>query len=662
MPNLLARESSPYLLQHKDNPVQWYPWGELAFTRAREENKPIFLSIGYSTCYWCHVMERDSFEKRDVAELLNRHFIPIKVDREERPDVDQIYMDVVIGLTGHGGWPMSVFLTPDLKPFWGGTFFYRQQFLSILTQLAGFWGSEREKILNSGASITEAMHSRETGSAKVTVSAAIFDSALRHFRESFDSTWGGFGAAPKFPPAGALRFLMKRDTGIDMVRCTLDAMARGGIHDHVAGGFSRYSTDPKWHIPHFEKMLYDNALLAQAYVDAFQITRQQSYRTVAERIFEFVLRELCDPGGGFYSALDAGEVDKEGEFYAWSREELVAALGTELFTEVSTLFEIEPGGNFEDEKIVLCLRRDLPLERILDTKVQESLKLLFVEREKRRKLHRDEKIISAWNGLMISALARAAFVFDDARWKKAAESAAEFVLRNLVRDGVVFRSFAGNRAALAGYLDDYTALVEGFLALYFASGDSRWYVEARRIQEAQDRLFWLEQGPNVLAGYIYSTAPELIVQKREIHDGATPSGTSMALCNLATLSLLSSDSVYRERALTLCSSLSQTLTQYPFAMVKALEGVSILIEGATQIVLVCGAEGIPHEVSDYLRKNWLPRTVLIIKEQEARGMPDIATGKTAINGRATLYVCKDFTCTAPLNETGEMVDLLRSLK
>lgn len=410
--NRLGQQKSPYLLQHKDNPVHWFPWGEEAFQAAREENKLIFLSIGYSTCYWCHVMEKDSFERKDVAEVLNKDFVSIKVDREEHPDVDQIYMDAVVGITGRGGWPMSVILTPDLKPFFGGTFFRREQFLQILARVQDSWKIEPEKIKESGNNIAVALEKQNSASGSADVSVAILKQAFQQLQKRFDAVYGGFGDAPKFPHALELSLLLRisRRTGsqeaLDMVTRTLDAMSRGGIYDHLGGGFHRYATDARWFAPHFEKMLYDNSLLGWVYLETYQVTRRKEYADVAREILDYVLRDMTDPLGGFHSAEDAGEVDKEGEFYTWTEKELKTILTPQEFNSFQKAYSVTSSGNFEGGRNILYLASEKNSESSNVLLIQDARKKLLLVRNQRVRPHKDDKVLTAWNGLMIATLSK----------------------------------------------------------------------------------------------------------------------------------------------------------------------------------------------------------------------------------------------------------------
>lgn len=512
--NRLGQEKSPYLLQHKDNPINWYAWGPEAFAAARSENKLVFLSIGYATCYWCHMMEKDSFEIQEVADVLNRDFISIKVDREEHPDVDALYMDAVVGMTGQGGWPMSVFLTPDLHPFFGGTFFPRRDFLQLLANIDQAWKTTPQKVLQSGNQITEMLKRREVSPYAEAPTSGLLDAAQRAFSQAFDATYGGFGGAPKFPPAQGLLFLLHEhsrsnhpDT-LKMVTTTLDAMAQGGIHDKIGGGFHRYSVDERWHEPHYEKMLYDNALLTLAYTQAFRVTATADYATVVHTTLGYVLRDLTAAEGGFYAAQDAGAVGQEGEYYRATPE----------------------------------MRATLTPPAI------------------------DTKVLTAWNGLTIAALAAAGQILNEPRYITAAQRAATFIRQHLYTDGKLLRRYCDGDARLDGSASDYAFLIQGLLALHAADQDAQWLHWATELQATLDRAFWDAQE----GGYLTSTAPELIVHKTEWFDGALPSANSISAQNLIVLAALLGKADYRERAEKILIAAAPHLARSPMGTATML--------------------------------------------------------------------------------------------
>ncbi|MDP2600245.1 MAG: thioredoxin domain-containing protein [Deltaproteobacteria bacterium] len=510
--NRLAKEKSPYLLQHQHNPVEWYPWGEEAFQAAHHQNKPIFLSIGYSTCYWCHMMEKDSFELAEVADVLNQNFISIKVDREEHPDIDQIYMDAVVSMTGQGGWPMSVFLAPDLKPFYGGTFFWRQQFVQLLNNISAVWKNEPEKILKSSQKITEQLlkmsPSPPVGPA-CRQAGRVRERGFDQLRENFDPIHGGFGQAPKFPHSMDLNLLLHihKKTGnaeaLEMAKKTLTAMANGEIYDKVGGGFHRYATREDWSEPHYEKMLYDNALLAMTYLEA-------GYKTIAQETLDYVLRDMSDPQGGFYSAQDAGEVGKEGEYYHWTEKTI------------------------EEERAA---------------------------RTKRKPPHKDDKILTSWNGLMIAAMAKGAKILGEDKYLKAAQNAADFIRSKLYKDHQLLRRFRDGEAKYSGTLDDYAFLIFGLLEL----GEIEW---AKELQKNQDDLFWDEKE----GGYFFTgkEEPHVIIRKKEYNDGALPSGNAVAAGNLLQLFKTTCEEQYREKLETLLQNAKGRAFTYPAGFASLL--------------------------------------------------------------------------------------------
>lgn len=507
--NHLEAEKSPYLLQHKDNPVHWYAWGDEAFTAARSGNKPIFLSIGYSTCYWCHMMEKDSFERQDVADALNKDFISIKVDREEHPDVDALYMNAVMGMTGQGGWPMSVFLTPDLKPFFGGTFFPRQDFLQLLANIAQVWKATPQKVIQSGDQIAHQLSHGEVSPYREVLDARILGKAQIAFSQAFDTTYGGFGGAPKFPPAQGLLLLLKlyshsknADT-LKMVTVTLDAMSAGGIHDKISGGFHRYSVDERWHEPHYEKMLYDNALLTLAYAAAYRATATAEYADVIRSTLGYVLRDLTDASGGFYAAQDAGEVGKEGDYY----------------------------------KAPASTRPTLTPPAI------------------------DKKILTAWNGLMIAALATAGEVLKEELYRMAAEKAATFIRTHLCNQKILLRRYCDGDARLEGTASDYAFMIFGLIALYRTTHDAQWLHWATELQATLDHHFWDAKD----GGYFTSIAPELIVHQKEFQDGALPSANAISALNLIDLALLTGNLNYQDHTEKLLTKMATMMGQHPMA-------------------------------------------------------------------------------------------------
>jgi len=564
-PNLLILESSPYLRQHAYNPVDWHPWGPEALEMARAQDKPIFLSIGYSACHWCHVMERESFEDEEIAKILNQKFIPVKVDREERPDLDAIYMSAVVALTGRGGWPMSVFLTPDGKPFYGGTYFPNDRrygmpsFPDVLRAVADAWKKRKEEVRERGVRVTTVIRENfRTRESSPGLRPDLLGQAVRIFRESFDGTWGGFGKAPKFPQPIALEFLMRahartKDARIlAVINGTLDAMARGGLFDHLGGGFHRYCVDDAWRVPHFEKMLYDNALLARSYLHAWKITGKRVFLGVVEQTLDYILREMTHPAGGFFSSQDADSEGHEGTFYLWSLEEVRNALGDDwdLFADA---YGVSPGGSFEGRNVLyesraakeLAERHRLSSGEV-EARLAEGRRKLFDVREKRGRPARDEKVITGWNALALGAFAEAARALCRSDYRVAAEKNAVFLLRELRGPGCrILRSWKDGRARLNGYLEDYANLANALLILYRATFDIEWFSAARQLGEAILSRF---SDPD---GGFFDTSDDhesLLLRPKELSDNPTPSGGAMAATVLLKLGSYTGEHRYRDAA------------------------------------------------------------------------------------------------------------------
>lgn len=668
--NRLGKEKSPYLLQHKDNPVFWFPWGEEAFQAAKAENKIIFLSIGYSTCYWCHVMEKDSFERDDVAAVLNKDFISIKVDREEHPDVDQIYMDAVVGMTGRGGWPMSVFLTPDLKPFFGGTFFRREQFLQILSRLHESWRVEPDKIRESGTSIAAALEKQNRISGSEAASITLLKQSFHQLQKRFDSVYGGFGEAPKFPHGMELSLLLRihRRTGnpdaLAIVTHTLDAMSRGGVYDHLGGGFHRYSTDERWFAPHFEKMLYDNAILGWTYLEAYQVTSRKEYAAVARETLDYILRDMTDPLGGFYSAEDAGLVGKEGEFYTWTEKEIRQNLTPQEFNGFQKAYSITSAGNFEGGKNILFLKPEGKPESGATTLLQNARKKLLAIRERRPRPHKDDKVLTAWNGLMIATLSKGYQVLGDSRYLDAATKAAGFIRSNLYRNSKLLRRYRDGESLFPGTVNDYAFLIHGLLTLYESDFDSQWVRWAETLQAKQNDLFW--DGEN--GGYFFTEAnqKELLIRKKEFDDGVTPSGNSLAALNLLRLHDLTFDEKYEKRLEKLLGVISHIAKRYPAGYAQAMMAIDYSLDRSKEIAVV----GKPDDESmkairDYLFKAFLPNKVLSVGEpgnfDDPKTLP-ILQRKVIQQNKPTIYVCEDKICKMPTTDLEKAKALLNDFE
>ncbi|MBI3472482.1 MAG: thioredoxin domain-containing protein [Candidatus Solibacter usitatus] len=697
--NRLAQEKSPYLLQHAHNPVDWYPWGEAAFEKARKEEKPIFLSIGYSTCHWCHVMERESFENEQIAAVMNQHFVSIKVDREERPDVDRIYMTYVQATTGGGGWPMSVWLTPDLKPFVGGTYFPpdnrygKPGFPAVLERIAQAWREDRERILASSANVLEELRRQTEGGARPGAPIRgkdALDTCFFILRRTFDTKLGGFGGAPKFPRPVTHNFLLRYHarTGnreaLDMVLLTLREMAKGGMNDQLGGGFHRYSVDERWFVPHFEKMLYDQAQLAVSYLEAFQLTHDREYANVARQIFDYVLRDMTDPDGGFYSAEDADSVidpahpqeKGEGAFYIWKQPEIEKILGQPAAKYFGYRYGVEADGNVQNDphheftgKNILYQARSLaqtaehfeePPEEIAAS-IAASRARLVAERSRRVRPHLDDKILTAWNGLMISALAKGGAVLNEPRYVDAADRAAHFILGRLYNPetGVLLRRFRQRDAAIPGFLDDYAFFTQGLLDLYEAAFNLRYLRSAIKLTEKQMALFEDREH-----GAFFSSAAgdsSLVLRMKEDYDGAEPSGNSIAALNLLRLAQITDRKEFREPAERLFRALASTIMASPVSVPQLLAAFEFSLSKPKQIILA--GDRSPELLAE-LHARFVPnRIVLLVSSDEERrflaGFLPVVETMTASGGKPTAYVCQDYTCKLPTTDPKKFAELLQ---
>ena len=669
--NRLSQETSPYLLQHARNPVDWYPWGPEALARARAEQKPIFLSVGYSACHWCHVMERESFENEAVARLMNEHFVNIKVDREERPDLDEIYMRAVQSLTGQGGWPMSVFLTPELEPFYGGTYFPphgawgRPGFSDLLLGLAQAWKEDRKRVVEQGRRLSERIAAEGRFDARGELDAGVLDLSLAAQQQSFDPLWGGFGDAPKFPHAMDLRLLLRHATRTgqaaprDMVTLSLDRMARGGIYDQLGGGFHRYSTDREWLVPHFEKMLYDNALLVPAYLEAYQLTREERFATTAREVCEWMLREMRTPEGGFASSQDADSEGEEGRFFCWTPDELRAELGAQLGERAARWFGVRDGGNFEHGMSVLSrpdpaerIAADLgiPLPELLESMRGARVRLLAA-RGRRVAPATDDKVLAAWNGLAISALCSAAQVLGEPRYAVAARVAAEFIWTSMrTPQGRLLATSRAGRAHIDAGLDDHAFLLQGLLDLYETEFEPLWLERAAELQrEVRERFSDREHD-----GY-FTTAEgqgDLIARLKSPQDGALPSGNAVQALNLLRLSELTGEAELAREAQRTVLAQAELLQRHPAAFSQMLIAVDFLQRGPVEIV-VSGrlAEAASAELLREARAPFLPSRVLAATHPRAdparipllRERPPPAQGALA-------YVCRNYACGMPVSE------------
>ncbi len=669
--NALIREKSPYLRQHAHNPVDWMGWGDAAFEKARREDKPIFLSVGYSTCHWCHVMAHESFENPSTAEVLNRDFVPIKVDREERPDVDRIYMLFVQATSGSGGWPMSVWLTPELKPFFGGTYFPpdsrygRPGFRDVLEHLAHAWKHERDRVESSSASVAEQLRAMTTSAqAGLAPDRELFSSAYWQFRRSFDARWGGFGGAPKFPRPVVLNYLLRfsvvenNSEALDMVVQTLHRMARGGMHDHLGGGFHRYSVDERWFVPHFEKMLYDQAQLAISYLEGYQTTGDQHLADTARAIFRYVARDLTDSEGGFYSAEDADSPDPdnpshsgEGAFYIWKKSEIESLLGPETAALFCERYGVEPGGNVDHDPQGEFTGRNILYEAAPGINLQQASEKLFSAREERPRPHLDNKVLTAWNGLMISAFAKGYMVLGDPKYLDAAERAASFLLTRMydAQSGQLLRRYCGGEAAVPAFLDDYAFLAQSLLDLFEAGSEPR-YLEAA--VDLATRGFLRFEDPD--QGGFFSTeqnSPDLLLRIKDDYDGAEPSGNSIATDVLLRLSHLTGNDEFRRRAEKSLHAFVPKMKAQPTIAPQMLVALGRWLAEPEQVVIRClQINPEVHRMLAECRKKFSPlKMVVAIPDASADALQRTAPFLAGLErrGNATIYECRNFVCELP---------------
>jgi len=672
--NHLENETSPYLLQHVDNPVDWHPWGEGALSLAKKGNKPILLSIGYAACHWCHVMAHESFEDEETALLMNEHFINIKVDREERPDLDSIYMSAVTAMTGHGGWPMTVFLTAEGRPFYSGTYFPKEprhglpSFRQILLRVADAWKNQQDRVQEGAEQITQ--HVQQTAAVSAPVDALdtdILTSAVNDLKQRFDSAWGGFGQAPKFPQPMGIEFLLREslrvgnEEALGMAEFTLEKMAQGGIYDQIGGGFARYSVDEQWLVPHFEKMLYDNAQLARVYLHAWQYTGKPLYRRIVEETLDYVCLEMRHTDGGFYSSQDADSEGVEGKFYVWSADEVRGILGDDasLFMQ---MYDITDGGNWEGHNILRLGSRGPDIvtqsslgEAEFEARIASSRQKLYDVRSKRIWPGLDDKVLTAWNGLMLAAFAEAAQALDRTDYRDVATANAEFLYANMrARDGRLLRTWkAGSDAKYNAYLEDYAFLAEGLLALYQTTFDKRWFQWARELADAM-----LEHFSDAQDGGFYDTRDDheqLIHRPKDIQDNAIPSGNAMAAHVLLKLSLLTGEPTYWDTAERAIRSVGKLMAQYPSGFGEWLNGASLVMGESREIALV-GSEEQIAPLLKVVRTGYRPLQVVAAgtqSEGEGETIPLLANRPQA-NNTGTAYVCRRFVCEAPVTDPRDL--------
>ncbi|AFS77885.1 thioredoxin domain-containing protein [Gottschalkia acidurici 9a] len=674
--NRLINEKSPYLLQHAYNPVNWYPWDEEAFEKAKQEDKPIFLSIGYSTCHWCHVMERESFEDDEVAEVLNKYFISIKVDREERPDIDSIYMNFCQAMTGSGGWPMTIIMTPDKKPFIAGTYYPKHSMhgrigiIELLNKVNEKWKSNKDDLINSSEEILEFMKTNIVASEQGNLDMEDIENAFNLLKNSFDPEYGGFGKAPKFPTPHNLNFLLRYykvkgdESALEVVEKTLESMYKGGIFDHIGYGFARYSVDEKWLVPHFEKMLYDNALLAVAYIEAYQITKRDLYKEIAEKIFEFIEREMTSEEGGFYSAIDADSEGVEGKFYLFDHSEISEQLGLEDSELFAHYYDITYDGNFEGKNIPNLIITGLPnmdTNSVLQERLRACIKKLYTYRNKRVYPHKDDKILTSWNGLMIGALALGGRVFKDDKYIERAERSANFILENLIdREGRLLARYRDGETKYKAYLEDYAYLVHGLIELYQSTFKMEYLEKAIKLNQDMLDLFWDDNEGGL---FIYGKDSEqLVLQHKEIYDGAQPSGNSVASLNLIRLSKILEDPSLEEKSKAILKAfggnVKNTVIGHSYLLMSCLFNIV-----STQEIVILGNknDSDTQEMIDKVNDNFTPFTTVVLSnnsEEELNVIPRLKDYKK-VEDKTTAYICKNFTCNDPTADVEQFSGLLK---
>ena len=679
--NCLINETSPYLLQHAHNPVDWFAWGPEALAKAKAENKPILLSIGYSACHWCHRLREESFENEDIARLINENFVSIKVDREERPDLDQIYMNAVQMMTGHGGWPLTVFLTPDLVPFYGGTYFPPEDryqipgFPRVLLGVAEAYRTRPDEVAESAQSIlTELRRMGVTRESHEVLSTSMLDAAFRGMARNYDATHGGFGGAPKFPAAMNLEFALRtyhrtgRSEALEMVTHTCHKMAEGGMYDQLGGGFHRYSTDARWLVPHFEKMLYDNALLSRLYLHTYQATGDQFFRRIAEETLDYVIREMTDQTGGFYSTQDADSEGVEGKFFVWTVEEINELLGPEDGALVCAYYGATPEGNFEEKNILYLPRpaetvakqMNVPVERLQEA-VERGRRVLFEAREKRVKPGRDEKILAAWNGLMLASFAEASVILDRAGYREVAGRNAQFILDHLRRDASLLHVYKDGQAKLNGYVDDYAFVASAFVTLYETTGTITWLEEAIALTDRMIEEFWDEEE----GGFFYTgkSSEQLIVRTKDFFDNATPSGDSVAADLLLRLTVLTGHEDYHRKAITIFRLVRDAMSRYPSAFGCSLGALDFYLSTPKEIAIIGSNEAERYALAREVWRRYIPNKVVALSEEgdehAARVVPLLGE-RTTIDGRVTAYVCEHYSCLQPVTPPEELAAQLSS--
>jgi uncharacterized protein len=672
--NRLINETSPYLRQHANNPVDWYPWCDEAFEKANQEDKPVLLSVGYAACHWCHVLAHESFENEAIAKLMNDLFINIKVDREERPDIDSIYMNALQMMTGHGGWPMTMFLTPDGIPFYGGTYYPPEDrrgmpgFPRVLISIAEAYREQREQIASNANTIIEQLGRLNEFTVADELKPEILDKAANGIMRSFDPENGGFGGAPKFPPAMVLSFLLRQaqrthdDALQDAIELTLIKMANGGMYDQLGGGFHRYSVDEKWLIPHFEKMLYDNALLSRIYLDAFLVTGRVFYQQIATEVLDYVVREMTDGNGGFYSSQDADSEGEEGKFFVWRPEEITALLGEEDAPLFNRYFDVTPHGNFEHATSALHVDTELTaVAKILNVTperlaavITRGKQILFEAREQRIKPARDEKILTAWNGLMLRSFAEAARVLKRDDYLQIAIRNAEFLTTQLKRDGRLLRTHKDGQSKLNAYQEDYAYLVDGLLSLYEATFDERWFVEARELADTMIALFWDENE----GGFFFTSHDheQLISRAKESYDNATPSGNSVAASALQRLAMFTNEARYRGYAERTMKLLANQISRFPNAFGHLLCALDLYFSSAHEIAIIGERNAADtNALIDAVFSRYMPNKVVACAAPHETSALPLLADRVQVEGKATAYVCHNYYCEAPVTKPEELL-------
>lgn len=685
--NKLINETSPYLLQHAYNPVQWHAWGKEAFEKATKENKPIFLSIGYSTCHWCHVMEHESFEDEEVAAAMNEKFVSIKVDREERPDIDNIYMNVCQMMTRSGGWPLTIIMTPDKKPFFAGTYFPKYSrsgrigMMDLLVRIDEIWRNNTKEALDSAEQITKILHQISEEVHVEKIDESVMQRAYEHFVERFDSQYGGFGSAPKFPSPHNFLFLLrfwkrtKNQHALEMVEKSLQSMRRGGVYDHIGYGLHRYSTDSKWLVPHFEKMLYDQSMLSIACIETYQVTKNDEYKNIAKEIFSYVLRDMTSEEGGFYSAEDADSEGEEGKFYVWTLDEIKNILTKEESELAIKIFNLSSEGNYLEEStreitgnnilhlteslVDIANKLDIP-ESQLKPQLEVVRKKLFEYRIKRIHPHKDKKILTSWNGLMIAALAKGSQVFGESEYALAAVRAVDFIFNKMHSAEKLLHCYCSGKVTVDGHLDDYAFLIWGLLELYEATFEIKYLKFAIELNTILLKHFWDHKN-----GGFYFTADydkDLIVRQKEIYDGAIPSGNSVAMLNLLKIGEITGDSNLKEKAEKIMSAFSANLKQAPIAHTQLLAAVDYLAGPSCEIILTGNLKSENSQsMLNIVRNEFLPNKIILFKENdELSKIADYTNSYKCVEGRTTVYICKNYNCNLPLTDTNEVKKLLTS--